>query len=124
MTWVQGWVCSSSHHWWVCPMPPPPSPAAQGCSSYLPGHLLIRHREAEGVRPWVQEVSGKHVVRGPALLGFPLQVNLLRLRGFAGACEADTDSEAPQSRILSPVLQTRALLRVLAGSLHGDDDVP
>lgn len=106
------------------PQAPPPSPAAQGHSSYLPGHLLIWHREAEGVRPWVQEVSGKHVVWGLALLRFPFQVNLLHLRGFAGACEADTDSEAPQSRVLSPVLRTVALLRGLAGSLHGDADVP
>lgn len=44
------------------PHGPPPSPAAQGHSSYLPGHLLIRHREAAGVRPRVQEVSSKHVV--------------------------------------------------------------
>lgn len=79
MTWVQGWVRSSSHRWWICPTVPSPSPAAQGHSSYLPGHLLIRHREAEGVRPWVQEVSGKHMVWGLALLGFPLQVNLLHL---------------------------------------------
>lgn len=63
------------------------------------------------MRPWVQEVSGKHVVGGLALLGFPLQLNLLHLRGFAGACGADTESEAPQSRVLSLLLRTTALLR-------------
>ena len=64
------------------------------------------------------------MVQRLGLLGFPLQVNLLHLRGFAGPCEADTDSKVPQSRVLSPLLWTTALLRELTGSLHGEADVP
>lgn len=95
------------------------SPTAQHHSSYLPGHLLIWHREAQGVGPWIQEVSGKHVVWGLALLGFPIQVNLLVVQGFGGACEADTDSRVPQSRAPSPALWAGALLRGWLGLSMG-----
>lgn len=76
------------------------------------------------MRPWVQEVSGKHMVQGLAVLGFPLQVTLLCLQGFAGACKADADSEVLQSRVLSLVLWAVALLGGMAGSLNGGAGVP
>lgn len=69
--------------------------------------------------PWIQEVPGKHMVRGLALLGFPLQVKLLDVQGFGGACGADTGGRVPQSRAPSPALWTGALLRGLGGLSMG-----
>lgn len=48
-------------------------------SSYLPGHLLIRHGEADGVGPWVEKVPGQHVVWGLLLFRLLLRVQLLFL---------------------------------------------